>query len=109
MVTRFIEAIADRITGRAPRGSSRSSRWRTVRNQYLTAHPLCEMCGSEKKLVVHHKLPYYLFPDKELDADNLMTLCNRDHFLLGHLGSWMKFNPSVDADCAWWRSKIQRK
>lgn len=53
---------------------------------------------------MHHILPYHLYPDLELDLDNLITLCEKPghdcHFTFGHLHDWYSFNRLVRADAA---------
>jgi 5-methylcytosine-specific restriction protein A len=56
-------------------------RWRTIRNLYISQHPLCELCQAAGRMVpateVHHRVP--------LDAggtnhdDNLQALCKPCH------------------------------
>ena len=59
-------------------------RWRTIRNQYATAHPLCEMCLKEGKYtpmeVVHHILPIENGGGNEWS--NLQSLCEHHHLLI---------------------------
>jgi len=55
--------------------------WRKVRERYAGAHPLCEQCLKEGRLVpveeVHHILP--LKWGGTNDFDNLMSLCQSCH------------------------------
>ena len=55
--------------------------WRNIRNRYLRAHPLCEMCLKEGRYVsateVHHILPVNKGGDHRLS--NLMSLCHSCH------------------------------
>ena len=91
-------------------GAVRSSQWGTVRNIFLTRNPACAICGSKKNLVVHHKKPFYLFPELELSSDNLVTLCEGNmncHLVFGHLGWWRKYNPEIDGDLIIWNKKLQ--
>ncbi len=76
-----------------------------MRKQHLASHPQCELCGTTEHLNVHHINPYHLNPDKELDPENLITLCEASpspalrglncHLWAGHLGNWDAFNPRV--------------
>lgn len=109
----FFEHIKDRIQGKAPKGAKRSSDWRKIRKEHLKKHPCCAVCGSSKKLNVHHILPYHICPDMELDPENLVTLCEGGkykglncHLLIGHLCSYRKTNPSVKSDVAEWNAKL---
>lgn len=100
----LIEQLLDRVSGKAPKGAKRSPKWRKVRNSYIKKHPKCAGCGSTKKLRCHHKLPFFLAPDLELDPKNLIVLCENKkygincHQNLGHRGTWKKFNPNVVED-----------
>lgn len=93
------------IADHAPEGiGPRSPRWPACRRAWLVQHPTCAACGSREMVQVHHKAPFHLFPQRELDPTNLITLCERpgvDHHLnIGHLGDWRKFNPRVEEDAA---------
>ncbi len=90
----------------------RSSQWTSVRAQYIEQHSTCEVCGSEDQLVVHHIKPYHLFPELELQPNNLITLCQSEkhgvncHLWFGHLGNWTRFNPDVYRDARAWKVKF---
>lgn len=104
--------LIDRIQGKAPPGARRSSGWRRLRRQHLKLHPTCAVCGSKRKVEVHHKVPFHVAPDFELDPGNLISLCERKkyglncHLLIGHLGNYRRANPSVDADVVWWSVRL---
>jgi 5-methylcytosine-specific restriction protein A len=81
--------------------AKRSSHWPTVEHAYRKLHPVCEACGSDVRLNVHHKRPFHLHPELELDPSNLITLCmgpNECHLLIGHGDNFRAYNPNVDAD-----------
>lgn len=90
---------------------SRSSRWPALRQQHLEREPACAFCGSKDDLQVHHVLPFHLYPSRELDETNLITLCgpkgNHCHFMWGHLGSYERWNPDVRQDAARYRREVQ--
>jgi hypothetical protein len=44
-----------------------------------------------------------------LDRSNLITLCERDHFLFGHLLDWKARNPMVEKDATTWKKKIKSR
>jgi 5-methylcytosine-specific restriction enzyme A len=94
-------------------GSLRNPQWFKVREDFLKLHPQCEVCGGKEYLQVHHIKPFHLFPDKELDFDNLLTLCespNKNcHFQFGHLYSWRSWNEQVSKDVSVWRNKIHAR
>lgn len=79
----------------------RSRKWRKVRNEFLTDFPRCAACDGAARLEVHHVLPVHMRPDLELEKSNLITLCESlmtCHFRVGHLGSWLRYNPDVRRD-----------
>ena len=73
----------------------RSPKWSGVRQDYIEANPVCEVCGRTKLLQVHHILPVNAFPDKELDPTNLITLCSQCHLYLGHGGNYRYYFPEI--------------
>jgi len=93
-------AIYQLMTGRSPQ-------WPALRKQHLLLWPICEACRADSDLEVHHLDPVSWRPDKELDPDNLMTLCRRCHLLVGHLDNWASFNPEAEFDAVRWREKIK--
>lgn len=95
------------ITGQP--SETRSAKWPAVRAEHLKQHGECEACGGKDGLNVHHKRPYHLYPELELEPSNLLTLCERNgcHFLLGHGRDWKAFNPDVMADTKMIRSMIR--
>lgn len=105
--------LKDRIQGKAPKGARRSSQWRHVRKKFLKNNPNCAVCGGNKKIEVHHIIPFHLAPDKELDEQNLVTLCEAGkygitcHQLIGHLGNYRRFNTSCMIDATTWNMKLK--
>lgn len=103
--------MTDRVAGKAPPGARRSSGWSKVRNAFLKGRR-CAVCGGKKSLVAHHKIPFHLAPDLELDPDNLIPLCEAKrfgincHLLIGHVGNFARCNPIVDADVSYWHQRI---
>jgi len=80
--------------------SKRSSKWAEVEHTYKANNPTCACCGSVKRLQIHHKKPFHLHPELELDYGNLITLCmDLDcHLIIGHLDNFKNFNPNVAED-----------
>lgn len=98
-------AFRNRIEGR-------SSQWPVIEKQYLEKHPTCAGCGTTKHLQVHHKKPFHLFPQFELDINNLISLCEDSwlcHLHLGHSGDWRAYNPNVEEDTAKQLSRIKSR
>jgi 5-methylcytosine-specific restriction protein A len=93
---------ADVLAGR-PLEAPRSVRWPAVRRAHLKAHPTCAACGGRARLNVHHLRPFHLYPELELDPENLLTLCEGGvaatncHLLFGHGGNWSRYNPTCVA------------
>ena len=107
----IVEVFTDRVSGKIPIGLKRAKEWGKVRKQYLKAHPLCECCGGNTKLRVHHRMPFHLYPELELQDANLITLCEGGkhvncHLVIGHLFFWKAYNPRVEKDCLLWNNKI---
>ena len=88
----------------------RSSKWPKLRAEHLKREPKCAVCGKMDNATPHHVKPVHLFPELELDQDNLITLCEgkaqNDHLIFGHLSNWASFNPLVRLDAIVWRFKI---
>lgn len=87
--------------------AGRSSKWPAVRAAHLRLQPQCQWCGRDDDLDVHHVIPRHKCPEMECQADNLLTLCRHDHFVVGHLGSWESWNVNVRDECHKWQ--IRRK
>lgn len=81
----------------------RSPEWPAVAHAHLAHEPACRVCGHQGRgLQVHHIKPFHLYPDLELDPNNLITLCElkgrNHHLLIGHLDDWESYNPQVRVD-----------
>ena len=98
---RHISRITYSIVREHAKKVFRSSKWSGVRKQFLNANPMCAACGSIKFLQIHHRLPFALHPEEELDPKNLVTLCMDKpecHLHIGHSGSFHMYNPNLSAD-----------
>jgi hypothetical protein len=88
----------------AKAATMRSEQWPAARKAHLKKEPLCQYCGGEEHLEIHHCVPFHLDKTKELRDDNLITLCEAPgqdcHLKIGHLGNWKRFNPNVRDVCA---------
>lgn len=81
--------------------AKRSSHWPTVQKHFLAKHPVCAICNSITNLNVHHKKPFHLHPELELDESNLITLCMSEmacHLMIGHGDNFKAYNPEVVVD-----------
>jgi len=92
--------ITLKVGSRKPK-IERAKRWPTVRKHHIQRQPQCQACGSKEKLEVHHIIPVHIDPSRELDPNNLLTLCENPstgfcHYIFGHLSlSWWKYDPNV--------------
>lgn len=86
--------------------SDRSPKWREIRSEHIKQQPQCQACYSIKSLEVHHIEPYHINPERELDLNNLITLCKTCHFVFGHLMDYKSWNKNVVEDCKNYSQKI---
>jgi 5-methylcytosine-specific restriction endonuclease McrA len=111
----MIKHIKDVVQGKADTSDKRSSKWDTVRKNFLKTNSTCAVCGGKDKLEVHHKQPFHEHPELELDPTNLITLCESKsngvtcHLLFGHLGNYRSINKDVDKDVQIWNDKIKNR
>lgn len=90
--------------------SYRSWKWKEVRKNHLKIESFCQACGKTEDLEVHHIEPVHLNPAKELDPNNLITLCSKNcHFMFGHLMDYKSWNTNVVADCKAYLIKIKNR
>jgi 5-methylcytosine-specific restriction protein A len=88
----------------------RSSSWPRVRKEHLKNQPFCQACGRKDNLEVHHIEPYHKNPGRELDPENLITLCGKScHLVFGHLMDYKSWNKDVMEDCSQYLSKLQQR
>lgn len=96
--------------GHKLRYATRSASWPKVRQKHLEKHPCCQACGSCKKPEVHHIVPVHLDSSKELDPENLITLCDKYcHFVFGHLMNYKSWNENVVEDSEVYYNKVKNK
>ncbi len=106
----MIQWLKDLLRGYPVLGSAgRSSQWGKVRKEWLKIHPQCAVTGDTKHCEVHHKKPFHLHPELELDPSNFITLRRDMHLLFGHLMDWSALNESVEKDTALWHNKIKER
>lgn len=88
----------------------RSPKWPSIRKEHIEKQPCCQACGSCKKPEVHHIIPVHVDPSKELDPDNLITLCDKYcHFVFGHFMNYKSWNENVENDAAWYFKRINSR
>lgn len=109
----MLKKLKDLAQGKAPLAAKRSGKWSSVRKHHLEKNGECVVCGDTRKLEVHHIKPFHLYPELELEADNLLTMCESKsygiicHLLVGHNGSYKNINPDVVEDAVYWRDKLK--
>ena len=81
--------------------------WRKARNLHILVEPVCQACGDDKKLQVHHVEPWHLCPERRYDPTNLITLCQPDHFRFGHLRNWKNWNSGIKELCKHIRTQLK--
>jgi hypothetical protein len=92
------------------RFAERSPDWSKIRKQHLKNNPNCAACGRNKKLEVHHIVPVHLDHSKELDLENLITLCDDPcHFTFGHLMNYQSWNKDIISDCENYFKKVKTR
>lgn len=92
------------------RYATRSWQWKDVRKKHLETQNSCQACGREDNLEVHHIVPVHVEPNKELDPNNLITLCGKTcHLIFGHLMDYKSWNPNVEEDSKHYLSKVKER
>lgn len=103
MINQLISFIKDKIKRKPVGFRLRSSKWPKVRQCHLQSQNKCQYCGNSEELEVHHIKPFHLFPEMELDTNNLITLCEDKkfncHIKMGHNGNWKSYNDHIKQDC----------
>jgi hypothetical protein len=109
----MLKELAEKLQGKVPRGTKRDSLWPMVRANHLRREPTCQVCGGNKKLEVHHKIPFHVNPSRELDPTNLITLCEAKkkgvncHLFFGHFGDYRRYNDDVVIDALLWSQRLR--
>lgn len=90
-------------------GHFRSAGWPAAERAHLHREPRCRACGGVTDLNVHHVRPFHLYPELELDPENLVTLCRYCHLVFGHFHDWSSFNPEAIADADHYRRRVESR
>ena len=97
----------------SPMLGKRSSKWLACAQAFVRANPTCAACGTHEYLQVHHKRPFHLHPELELDPENLIGLCmlpgRSCHFRIGHTFDWHAWNECVKEDAELQLSRISQR
>ena len=91
--------------------AARSGKWPTLEHNWLKVHPACAACGTTEQVAVHHKKPFHIHPELELEPTNLITLCEKHccHLMIGHAGDFHAFNPHVEEDAKILRKRVEQR
>lgn len=94
-------------------GAKRSPKWPEFKKEFAKTHlKVCAVCGSPK-VQLHHLKPFHVFPELELDPDNLLWLCENTsanhHLQTGHLGNFKSINPNGKEEIAKLRDEIRNR
>lgn len=112
MIKQLKEVLID---GKRSWSQKRSGNWSKVREAHLKDFPTCSACGGKESVEVHHKKPFHLHPELELDPTNLISLCESKkygvncHLFFGHLGNYKVENSEVDSDVTTWQRKFEER
>lgn len=95
-------------------GKKRSPEWGKFKREFAETHPkVCAVCGTTKKVALHHLRPFHLHPELELSENNMLWVCERQghdhHFFVAHLENFKSYNPNAKEDAETWRQKIQNR
>ena len=92
-------------------GTARSGKWPALERAWLKVHPTCAACGTGDQVSVHHKRPFHLHPELELDTGNLISLCEKHncHLMVGHSGDWHAYNPHVADDARVLAKRVEQR
>ena len=86
------------VAGSTVTASHSDPAWRRLRNEHIQGQPDCQVCGiSARDNQVHHIRPRRTAPELFLDRSNLVTLCQRHHFWVGHASDWRSSNTNLAA------------
>lgn len=103
----MLKKLLDLLAGKPL--AARSPQWPRARAEHLKRQPACAVCGTTSGVEVHHVRPLHLFPELELDPQNMRSLCREDHWTFGHGRDWSAWNAKVDLDIANAREMIARR
>ena len=79
------ERITERFgrTKKSQAGFYNSKAWQTLREWFISEHPICAECEKEGRVrptkIVDHIKPVDLYPELALSCNNLQSLCDYHH------------------------------
>lgn len=69
---------------------------RAAMRLHVEAFPACHWCG-RGHVEAHHVIPVHVNEARAADPLNLMSLCRRCHFAVGHAGDWRSYVVNIPA------------
>lgn len=76
-----------------------SWKWSKFLEEYWEKYPKeCSICGTRRRVELHHIVPRHIAPDRIFDESNVIALCRSCHLRWGHLGDWDMWNPYIVDD-----------
>ena len=57
----------------------------------------CQFCQSTNNLEVHHIFCQHIWPELSRNTNNMVVLCRRCHFTIGHKNNWARIFTNVMA------------
>ena len=88
--------------------ADRNPQWDNLRDECVIEQKVCQWCGTDKDLEGHHIIEFSYNPKYEMLKENIIVLCRKDHYQIGHGGvSWSKGNPYVKEECDAHREHIK--
>ena len=101
------------LEGIKTHGVPRSPKWEDCKKEFEKNNPkVCAVCGDTEGIQLHHKKPFHLHPELELESSNLIWLCENQkglfcHLYFGHWGSFKnKYNSDIDSDAKLWNTRF---
>lgn len=101
MGSAFIEVDPRWATYCPVTGKPRSSQWEPLSKELKKRWPICCFTGMPTT-VIHHIRPWHLFPELELDENNLAPVADWAHLYVAHVGNYSHY---LDPDKFWWQAK----
>ena len=78
--------------------TKRSSKWSALEKSFKKQFPTCACCRTNKKVQIHHIVPFHVSPELELEPTNLISLCMSKrmcHLQIAHCGSFRKWTENI--------------
>lgn len=103
MLQRILQAVFGKDPDPGACGCARNPAWEKASKEFLIGK-VCIVCGGTRGMQTHHKYPFHLFPDREMDSKYWVPICTDGpggmncHRTVGHGGNFKNYNPHVESD-----------